>query len=161
MFTRCAAAEVLPNHTGEAEGGRVRVRPRPPATHARGPLIAPGAVSTFAGAAGNENKSGEDMRKRGREEKEEKEEGGGGMGTLIDIDGCQNGTLVQTDDRSERAIHSPKESGIRIRTSCREEDCVAFGVIEIYGPHPSSLSGRSEEKSNARKRESPSILQMR
>ena len=63
MFTRCAAAaEVLPNHTGEAEGGRGR---HPP-THARGPLIAPGAVSTFAGAAGNENKSGGGGRKGGR-----------------------------------------------------------------------------------------------
>ena len=70
MFTRCAAAEVLPNHTGEAEGGRGR---HPP-THVGGPLIAPGAVSTFAGAAGNENKSGEDVRKRGREEEKEEEE---------------------------------------------------------------------------------------
>lgn len=32
MFTRCAASEVLPNHTGEAEGGRGRQCRHPP-TH--------------------------------------------------------------------------------------------------------------------------------
>ena len=153
MFTRCAAAEVLPNHTGEAEGGRGRHPPSAP-THARGPLIAPGAVSTFAGAAGNENKSGEDVRKRGREEKEEEEEG---VGTLIDIDGgSQNGIFAQTDDRPIRAFHSSKEPEIRIRTRCRERR-VALGVIEIYGSHSSSRGDRTGKVILARrKRESPS-----
>ena len=71
MFTRSAEEEVpTANHTGGRRTARRRppqLRPRPTPTLARGPLIALGAVSTFA--AGNENKSGEGKKKKKRKRK--------------------------------------------------------------------------------------------